>query len=98
MACDNNCLFMMDEFYSHFVYDDDPEKCVTHSSAAFVEDVNADPIVIINGLTKCWRLPGWRICWVCRCCPHDAFAAEGDPLSGSDLHQHFCFGCTQHSP
>lgn len=23
-----------------------------------------DPIVIINGFTKNWRLPGWRCCWV----------------------------------
>jgi len=21
-------------------------------------------VILINGLTKCWRLPGWRVCWV----------------------------------
>lgn len=36
----------------------------TVSSAEFVHDVNSDPICIVNGLTKNWRLPGWRICWV----------------------------------
>jgi hypothetical protein len=36
----------------------------TVSSAEFVHDVNTDPICIVNGLTKNWRLPGWRICWV----------------------------------
>lgn len=28
--------------------------------ATEIDDVNKDPIVLINGLTKCWRLPGWR--------------------------------------
>jgi hypothetical protein len=27
-------------------------------------DVNEDPVVIIDGLTKNFRLPGWRTCWV----------------------------------
>lgn len=26
--------------------------------------MNEDPIIIVNGLTKNWRLPGFRICWV----------------------------------
>jgi aspartate/methionine/tyrosine aminotransferase len=26
--------------------------------------VNQDPIVIVDGLTKNWRLPGWRVCWI----------------------------------
>jgi len=26
--------------------------------------VNEDSTVIIDGLTKNWRLPGWRVCWV----------------------------------
>lgn len=65
IARDSNCMFLMDEFYSHYIYDEDPNgDLVTHSTAQFVEDVNADPVVIVNGLTKCWRLPGWRVCWV----------------------------------
>ena len=34
------------------------------SSAEYVEDVNRDPVLILNGLTKAFRLPGWRICWI----------------------------------
>jgi aspartate/methionine/tyrosine aminotransferase len=34
------------------------------SITEFVDDVNKDPIIIIDGLTKNFRLPGWRICWV----------------------------------
>eukprot|EP00667_Euglena_gracilis_P009394 EG_transcript_9540 len=67
IARETNCLFMMDEFYSHYIYDEEPDEAgrpPSHSSASFVENVNEDPIVIVNGLTKCWRLPGWRICWV----------------------------------
>ena len=28
-----------------------------------VEDVDQDPVVIVDGLTKNWRYPGWRVCW-----------------------------------
>lgn len=34
------------------------------SSAKYVNDVNKDPILIINGLTKNWRCPGFRVCWI----------------------------------
>eukprot|EP01013_Petalomonas_cantuscygni_P008225 TRINITY_DN20943_c0_g1_i1.p1 TRINITY_DN20943_c0_g1~~TRINITY_DN20943_c0_g1_i1.p1 ORF type:complete len:599 (-),score=124.28 TRINITY_DN20943_c0_g1_i1:574-2232(-) len=69
-AREMRCLFMMDEFYSHYVYeneeiDDNPDAALpTVSSARYVEDVNSDPICIINGFTKNWRLPGWRVCWI----------------------------------
>ncbi|KAF8136533.1 pyridoxal phosphate-dependent transferase [Boletus edulis] len=56
---------ILDEFYSWYIYPDherDFGKSV--SSAEYVDDVNTDPIVIIDGLTKNWRLPGWRVCWV----------------------------------
>jgi aspartate/methionine/tyrosine aminotransferase len=33
------------------------------SAAAHVEDVDRDPVVIVDGLTKNWRYPGWRISW-----------------------------------
>lgn len=26
--------------------------------------IEQDPVIIINGLTKGFRLPGWRVCWV----------------------------------
>ena len=61
--CREKCLLIMDEFYSHYYYDD---GCTgsSISSAEFVEDVNTDPVLILNGLTKAFRLPGWRICWI----------------------------------
>jgi aspartate/methionine/tyrosine aminotransferase len=36
----------------------------TVSSAAYIEDVDSDPILIVNGLTKNWRCPGFRVCWI----------------------------------
>lgn len=44
--------------------DDDTNWPKTVSSAAYVEDVNEDPVLIVNGLTKNWRCPGFRICWI----------------------------------
>jgi aspartate/methionine/tyrosine aminotransferase len=48
-----------------------------------VEDVNQDPIVILDGLTKNWRYPGWRVCWTLA--PEriiDAVASAGSFLDG----------------
>ncbi|MEE9391203.1 MAG: pyridoxal phosphate-dependent aminotransferase [Planctomycetota bacterium] len=54
-----------DEFYSHFIYGDDGGPgAEAVSVASFVEDVNADPILLFDGLTKCFRYPGWRLGWV----------------------------------
>jgi aspartate/methionine/tyrosine aminotransferase len=67
---------IMDEFYSHYYYDgnatdpenggadDDSNWPKTVSSASSIEDVNKDPILIVNGLTKNWRCPGFRVCWI----------------------------------
>jgi len=34
IARDSNCMFLMDEFYSHYIYDEDPNgDLVTHSTA-----------------------------------------------------------------
>jgi len=64
---------IMDEFYSHYYYDgpdrsddleDETDWPKTVSSARYIDDVNRDPILIVNGLTKNWRTPGFRCCWV----------------------------------
>jgi hypothetical protein len=34
------------------------------SAARYVEDVDADPVVLFDGLTKNWRYPGWRCSWI----------------------------------
>lgn len=64
LARDYQCSLILDEFYSHFVYtgarDGSPR---TVSAAAYVQDVNEDPVILIDGLTKNWRYPGWRISW-----------------------------------
>ncbi|KAJ7940225.1 pyridoxal phosphate-dependent transferase [Mycena leptocephala] len=56
---------ILDEFYSWYIYPEN-EHDYGHSisSAEYVQDVNQDSVVIIDGLTKNWRLPGWRVCWV----------------------------------
>ncbi len=57
------CAMLMDEYYSHYVYKDGFDDGPV-SSAAYVEDVNRDPVIIFDGLTKCFRYPGWRCGWV----------------------------------
>lgn len=54
------CVSIFDEFYSHYVYDD---TTISLSAAEYVDDVNEDPIIILDGLTKNWRYPGLRISW-----------------------------------
>jgi aspartate/methionine/tyrosine aminotransferase len=34
------------------------------SAARYVEDVDEDPIVVFDGLTKNWRYPGFRVSWI----------------------------------
>jgi aspartate/methionine/tyrosine aminotransferase len=75
-ARNRDVALIMDEFYSHYYYDgdtidpkdggvdDDSNWPKTVSSARYIEDVNVDPILIVNGLTKNWRCPGFRVCWV----------------------------------
>lgn len=63
VARENDTYLLLDEYYAHYVWDPSmsPNGCV--SAAEYVEDVNKDPIVMLDGLTKNWRYPGWRIGW-----------------------------------
>ncbi|RPD66457.1 aminotransferase [Lentinus tigrinus ALCF2SS1-7] len=61
---DASATLILDEFYSWYNYEDDPELGKSISSAEYIDNVNHDAVVIVNGLTKNWRLPGWRVCWV----------------------------------
>jgi len=63
IARERGTTFLLDEFYSHFVFDGDQPAGGPVSSAAYVEDVNRDPVIVIDGLTKCFRYPGWRLGW-----------------------------------
>jgi aspartate/methionine/tyrosine aminotransferase len=59
-----DCSLVIDEFYSHFIWNRDPaEPGPTVSAARWVEDVDRDPVVILDGFTKNWRYPGWRVTW-----------------------------------
>jgi aspartate/methionine/tyrosine aminotransferase len=58
------CSLLIDEFYSHFIWNRPPdEPGPTVSAARHVEDVDRDPVVILDGFTKNWRYPGWRVTW-----------------------------------
>lgn len=61
VARELDCALLMDEFYSHYVWVGD--KPIV-SAAEYVEDVNRDPVVVFDGLTKNWRYPGFRTTWV----------------------------------
>jgi aspartate/methionine/tyrosine aminotransferase len=55
---------VLDEFYSHFVYTADGKPAAGPvSGAPFVEDVDRDPVILVDGLTKSYRYPGWRVGW-----------------------------------
>lgn len=60
IARELDCTLLLDEFYSHYVWSG-PDPIV--SAARYVEDVDRDPVVILDGLTKNWRYPGWRVSW-----------------------------------
>lgn len=60
-----DCCLLFDEFYSNYIWSGPAHQpTYTVSAAEHVEDVDRDPVVIFNGLTKNWRYPGWRISWV----------------------------------
>ncbi|MBP6849119.1 MAG: pyridoxal phosphate-dependent aminotransferase, partial [Kofleriaceae bacterium] len=64
VAREEDCALILDEFYSHYVWRPDLAAQGGISTAArYVEDVDRDPVVILDGLTKNWRYPGWRMTW-----------------------------------
>ncbi len=93
LARNYRCSLILDEFYSHYIYNGGveteflPRNSVSMpkmvSAAAQVEDVDRDPVIIVDGLTKNWRYPGWRISWTLG--PKeviDAIASAGSFLDG----------------
>lgn len=63
VARELDCTLLVDEFYSHYVWSPTPGDLPVESAARYVEDVDRDPVVIFDGLTKNWRYPGWRVAW-----------------------------------
>ena len=83
IARELDCTLLLDEFYSHYVYRTRPGALPVESAARYVEDVDKDPVVIFDGLTKNWRYPGWRVTWAVG--PRaviDALASAGSFLDG----------------
>lgn len=85
LARQNSCTFVFDEFYSHFLYSGEPGRSI--SAAEFVDDVEKDPVIVVDGLTKNWRYPGWRLSWTIG--PSkviEAIASAGSFLDGGANH------------
>jgi aspartate/methionine/tyrosine aminotransferase len=79
-ARDLDCALILDEFYSHYLWTGEGSSL---SAAAYVEDVDKDPVVLLDGLTKNWRYPGWRVSWIVAPKPIiDAVSSAGSFLDG----------------
>lgn len=77
------CALIVDEFYSHYLYGAPLKSGQSVSAVEFVEDVNSDPVVIFDGLTKNWRYPGFRVSWTVAPKPIiEAIASAGSFLDG----------------
>jgi aspartate/methionine/tyrosine aminotransferase len=83
IARELDCTLLIDEFYSHYLWTGASGVLPVESAARYVKDVNKDPIVLFDGLTKNWRYPGWRVTWTIG--PKsviDAVASAGSFLDG----------------
>ncbi|MCJ1486444.1 hypothetical protein MMC06_006621 [Schaereria dolodes] len=61
--CRDRATLIMDEFYGGYNYTSNCDG-TTVSAADNIIDVNQDDVLLIDGLTKRFRLPGWRIAWI----------------------------------
>ncbi|KAI1957241.1 hypothetical protein LOZ58_005861 [Ophidiomyces ophidiicola] len=80
--CRGRATLILDEFYSGYNYTTNCDGNTT-SAAQNVIDVDQDDILLLDGLTKRFRLPGWRIAWIIG--PKafiSALAAAGSYLDG----------------
>lgn len=83
VARELDCTLLFDEFYSHYVWTAEGDALPVESAARYVEDVDRDPVVILDGLTKNWRYPGWRVAWTVAPKPIiEAVASAGSFLDG----------------
>jgi N-succinyldiaminopimelate aminotransferase len=77
------CSLLIDEFYSHYVWVDGGDGAGLVSAARYVGEVDADPVVLFDGLTKNWRYPGWRCTWIVAPQPViEAVSSSGSFLDG----------------
>lgn len=61
--CRDRATLIFDEFYAGYDYRSGCDGSTT-SAAMNVVDVNEDDVILIDGLTKRFRLPGWRVAWI----------------------------------
>jgi N-succinyldiaminopimelate aminotransferase len=83
LARELGCSLLIDEFYSHYIWRETGDTGGLVSAARYVEDVDRDPVVLFDGLTKNWRYPGWRCTWIVG--PRaviDAVSSSGSFLDG----------------
>lgn len=86
-AREYHCTLIFDEFYSHYIYDETVTQPKIVSAAEFIDDIENDPVVIIDGITKNWRYPGLRISWTIAAKEViDAIASAGSFLDGGACH------------
>jgi aspartate/methionine/tyrosine aminotransferase len=62
-AKEKNCALIIDEMYSHYIFNDINPAENPVSIASYIEDVNEEEVMIVDGLTKSFRYPGWRLAW-----------------------------------
>lgn len=72
--CRDRATLIFDEFYAGYNYSNDCDG-TTISAATNVIDVDRDDVILIDGLTKRFRLPGWRVAWIVG--PKDFISALG---------------------
>ncbi|KIV80046.1 hypothetical protein PV11_07576 [Exophiala sideris] len=80
--CRDRATLIFDEFYAGYNYSTDCDG-TTISSASNVQNVDLDDVIIVDGLTKRFRLPGWRVAWIVG--PKDfikALSSSGSYLDG----------------
>ncbi|HEU5041404.1 MAG TPA: pyridoxal phosphate-dependent aminotransferase [Gemmatimonadales bacterium] len=83
LARELGCSLLIDEFYSHYIWRETGDTHGLVSAARYVDDVDRDPVVLFDGLTKNWRYPGWRCTWIVG--PRaviDAVSSSGSFLDG----------------
>ncbi len=78
----HSCTLFLDEFYSHFIYRNGGPAQGPVSAAAYVDDVDEDRVLLIDGLTKSFRYPGWRVGWTVG--PRDMIDTLGRAASAID--------------
>ncbi|KAK6345286.1 hypothetical protein TWF718_007210 [Orbilia javanica] len=61
--CRDRATLIMDEFYGGYNYSTNCDGTVI-SAADNIDDVDEDDVLIIDGLTKRFRLPGLRVAWI----------------------------------